>query len=1359
MERWDDAPSEGDPQQTTEACARPRPSLASHATPLTPGLGHTMGDRTATFREHRGLFEKYALPSLRKSRGYKGAESRLSAVLLLGDRLLAAFGTHEECGSIAQIPGVLAEMARLDSEGRQLGPEIERHLRVIETWLKAVVYTLDPQEFENREQRYKQERRERKQTHFAPHNHHGLILLLELLPEAEAKKASSVDDLHQLRDPVHRSILAAKLIGHKAVGHPRPLTADETALLPQAFLISVLAPLMRHEKSLRDRLAGIVIHPEMLQPVATRLKDTEEWRQYHLRTFSARQDWLKKLRGLVRRDPQSPGQYILLHGPEGSGKSALCAKLSEELAAASQSLGASPQGPGDLAPWLPGCLLYEGRRSDGIDGLRDALDAQANASLLCATPYDGPRAPLETHRRGGKPELESSSPEKVEDHSRRHLRDLFAQLAEQRGSAVVILDGLDEFSPDGAELGVLPREASAGSTILLSARTGSPAHLWVERNLPVRALQLSPVSREEIPLLTGIPDDSDPLAEEWNDRVFEVGKGWVLAAVESGREAHRRRGDFAGVEPLDGLTQVHAAQANRWSAHADPAMRKCSETILKLLVLWHSAGGLTLTDLQRLLQCAGITVSLPDMKRLLRPLGDQMIGSEADRPRLAHQSLADYVLQSHYGGADWEHLLTLVGPWFTMGPASDRDAVPTLLFGSGFLTQIMLHSDRAALLEALFKSILANGREVDIHAFCRWRPWSSEVCPALIWAKDAKLASICVVQLIMDHEEENLWERVPIPMPESLLDRAVEAGNLDAMLLKAEVLRSRASGIQIEFEGTAPTDGRDVSAMERRALELIDACVEGGHFYATALKASLLIDAGEYIEAFKYFRASVESPAFRDYGLYSPDAGYGLDEPFFPQMSSMCEGFRLRKDLPIEMRAYCDTLFTVERLDEQSCWDFCSEVQHAEISVDGLDDYVMVANAGGLCAQYLAGLTLARHSLDLHSDLAWLRLWPRSIAPECHYDFDGGLKLLRSAADRGLPHAMHLLGSVLIDGINVDHDLAEGEEWLRRASQRGHEQAATELGIRLLRGIGLPLNPDAGHAVFGPLRGSTADWQLDGSWLKGAPMLEYAKCLLYGPAPCHDPALGEKVLRDLFEKPACFSGEFDNGQLRAMSLLLSWLRGSAGRDDDAEELLQRAARAGHGDAALEVAIRKYLHRTIEGGDAIADVMQLLDEPEKRHSGCRALYFGLVRWGELELSEDGEEWILAVLDNVVRGDDPWFRMSLALSLASGFAFAKSLSDATQTEMLALGVAPEVNWKAADATVSSITDAQELLKLWGVLAEGNHPEGHLVLGLLERHGLIEDPSGLTQRDRLERARQGGWDVPDWLFEPAPPPPELA
>jgi hypothetical protein len=90
------------------------------------------------------------------------------------------------------------------------------------------------------------------------------------------------------------------------------------------------------------------------------------------------------------------------------------------------------------------------------------------------------------------------------------------------------------------------------------------------------------------------------------------------------------------------------------------------------------------------------------------------------------------------------------------------------------------------------------------------------------------------------------------------------------------------------------------------------------------------------------------------------------------------------------------------------------------------------------------------------------------------------------------------------------------------------------------------------------------------------------------------------------------------------------------------------------------------------------------------------------------------------------------LNLALCLASGFHMP-------------------VDWRRADDIVRSLQAPGDLVEWWRPLAQKGEGEGHLVLGWLARHSLVPDPDDWTVAQRLQAARDAGWDVPDWMFQP--------
>jgi len=78
-----------------------------------------------------------------------------------------------------------------------------------------------------------------------------------------------------------------------------------------------------------------------------------------------------------------------------------------------------------------------------------------------------------------------------------------------------------------------------------------------------------------------------------------------------------------------------------------------------------------------------------------------------------------------------------------------------------------------------------------------------------------------------------------------------------------------------------------------------------------------------------------------------------------------------------------------------------------------------------------------------------------------------------------------------------------------------------------------------------------------------------------------------------------------------------------------------------------------------------------------------------------------------------------------------------------------------WELADNLFSQIEltnetsdDIEDVKSWWLDLANSGDIEGDLVLAMLNRHNLINDPDELSIKDRLGKLT--GWDIPNFLFE---------
>ena len=105
-------------------------------------------------------------------------------------------------------------------------------------------------------------------------------------------------------------------------------------------------------------------------------------RQKHLTNFRGREDWVKQLIEKLISRSEEPKSYILLHGIEGMGKSALVAKITEELSANTHVIGRNSGMVRKNAPWLPDAIVHFGKQSNQTHEIIDILLAQMNTLLL-----------------------------------------------------------------------------------------------------------------------------------------------------------------------------------------------------------------------------------------------------------------------------------------------------------------------------------------------------------------------------------------------------------------------------------------------------------------------------------------------------------------------------------------------------------------------------------------------------------------------------------------------------------------------------------------------------------------------------------------------------------------------------------------------------------------------------------------------------------------------------------------------------------------------------------------------------------------------------------------------------------------
>jgi TPR repeat protein len=376
------------------------------------------------------------------------------------------------------------------------------------------------------------------------------------------------------------------------------------------------------------------------------------------------------------------------------------------------------------------------------------------------------------------------------------------------------------------------------------------------------------------------------------------------------------------------------------------------------------------------------------------------------------------------------------------------------------------------------------------------------------------------------------------------------------------------------------------------------------------------------------------------------------------------------------------------------------------------------------------------------------------------------LRELAAAEDEG---AMYALFRALRDGLIPARADSEALLWLEKAAEKGYRPAQWVMGCQLVVGkqagksssVFLDRFEELSHYVLVGGRSFTTP----GGAMHDSPLVSLLAVLdetLQTGGLCEaDVAAGRRWL----EKAATARDDVAKCALSLMRIAGDGLPQDIG---SGLATLEQLARAGHGQIELLAAalLGKHLCFAAEGDKGEGE--DWLERALESDMGIAGYYLGLFHYQRgdrllaarslgqaFELAEDrragnllftlarrneipagaridfDERWLDAI------GDDSWGLMNLndGLAWASGFRRGQ-------------------DWGRADVLVSLIEPkhTRAILRFWGDLAKRNDPEGHLVLGWLQRHGLVSDPEGMSVADRFGLARTGGWDVPSWLQGPA-------
>lgn len=602
------------------------------------------------FTGQRRLFRD-VLPTFQRSGNYSSVHGIFERVLTLGDRLLEACKADSQVSRAVEIGPVLRKLG-------ESGPTEEKEracellIDKVEIWLKAVLRYADPEKFETL-------------SGNSSHKAFTLQPVIKNLGIAHVGKG----------DAVEKQVVKFESHRNKVVHSPGEM--QDLALDVQGpAMVTIVAPLFKYLERLEKVLQGLVTR-ELEEEFEVLAKLVEDERQRHLDSFVGREHWLHTIKTEL-----SKGGYVLLAAPEGMGKSAICAKLSQILRSQTQPVGEVARQLADQAPWLPGCLLHFGKHESEPDKIARFLIAQANCLLI--DPVQPPMGRGSLPDSGVTEKLRAELPLSVRQHIdglpsttaryRQMIWDVLNRIKRETGQAICIMDALDEVSFDGKALSFLPERLPDGVSLLLTARSGSAAESWAVDNRQVRVLTLPNLTREEVPLFTGVADEVGDLERACNDEVFAKTDGWPLAVATVLEELRAGR-NFQDINVASTIDKHLDRQARKWSGLPIGPGVDALDEILRLLAIFEPVMHLDFRLVQSYLRHQGFNATLPQLREQISPYRTQLDGFEVGGIKLALKLFADYVRKKYYSRSDIRHGLDSIVEWL----ASDQ-SVSTAAF-------------------------------------------------------------------------------------------------------------------------------------------------------------------------------------------------------------------------------------------------------------------------------------------------------------------------------------------------------------------------------------------------------------------------------------------------------------------------------------------------------------------------------------------------------------------------------------------------------------------------------------------------------------------------------------------------------
>lgn len=953
-----------------------------------------MAEDKLTFQSLAAVLRDITLQQFVGSDRYRTITESFDCLLLLADRIVRACDQHPEFGRTVEIVGSL-EALRPSGECN-----VERLVDHLEHWIKGVVRIAVPD-------RGAERRAADVGKNTKKYNLFGCLVDLGLATAAELNASHA--EVLQFKDSVTRSIWFANVLRNRGVHDPNLSDYDTRRLITIGVCVAILAPLHLHRDAIQAALMSLITRAPGFGVATNVNKIVDSERRGHLSRFGGRDEDLKAV--MERLEAARNGGYVLITAEEGTGKSALCAKVSEELKAramkASEDVwGASAAKVTRDMSWLPGAIVHFGKSSRDPETITAFLLAQMSSMTLGLIGEPAQTAGGEEMTDGGEPDIDcerrapgatpASKAKKSEaaaqgcitmryrpavrgEQLKRAIYAGLDTLVKERGEVTLIIDALEEISDEPAAFGFLPSRLPPGVAALVTSRGNTPAARWAEEHLHgARPISLQHLKRDDIPKVSGVADDT-PDHKAFNNNLYAASGGLPLHVQRIMEGIDVSQPGLGDLQLVGGADQLHARQASAWTTLAP-----VGKWSLIALAIFEPVAPLNLELLQDFLAHKIEDVpDLSDLRGLLQPVANQIQGFDERQLKLNNRPFADYVRDRHFSKKD----LVLPLTWLRKALVADSGASVSLL--AAFL-DVWSHESRHAEHRAIANAILDD----------------------LFALKDGR-------RLFGIAHHERVRENVG-------KEYAVRSLQLAATLEHPPALR---------LLGLMTFDGQVGPADPVEGRRLLELAWHKGDGKALILLGHRLIDG----------RGVPASPA---------DGLAYLEEAVLKKVEDATYALGTRLLFGQGVRQDADR---GARLLEQAA--DCGE--HRAMHILGVM-YLEGAFIGKDTAKGRHWLTKAA---EAGNELAMVHLGDRLLDGEdFEADKDAGERWFEKACQRGSTFAMTTLSHRLFAGNAVAKDPEKAIDLLLRAAEAGDEQSMRILGMRFLEGEGVATDKRRGYA-------------------------------------------------------------------------------------------------------------------------------------------------------------------------------------------------------------------------------------------------------------------------------------------------------